>query len=81
MSTYILNIKNGKNIITFPFTELRFIFEVGNTRVEELDDNGEVTGTIEADWGTIEGYFEIWKKEGVKKIKSIEQLKEVVARY
>lgn len=62
-------------------TELRFIFEVGNTRIEEINDNSEVIKTIQADWGTIEGYFEIWKKEGVKKIKSIEQLEEVAGKY
>ena len=62
-------------------TELRFIFEVGNTRIEGLDDNNEVIDNIQADWGTIEGYFEIWKKEGVKKIRTIKQLEEVAGKY
>ena len=54
--------------------ELRFVFECGNTRVEEINEEGEVIDSIDADWGTIEGYFEIWKTEGIGTIKTIEQL-------
>lgn len=61
--------------------ELRFVFEVGNTRVEELDWEGDVAKKLGADWGTIEGFFNIWIKEGVNNIKTIAELEEVATKY
>jgi len=61
--------------------EMRFVFERGNTRVEEIDSEGEVIDSIYADWGTIEGYFKIWKAEGIKTINTIEKLEQVADKY
>lgn len=61
--------------------EMRFVFERGNTRVEEIDSEGEVIDSIDADWRTIEGYFEIWKAEGIKTINTIEKLEQVADKY
>jgi len=62
-------------------TELRFVFERGNTRVEEIDSEGGVIDSIDADWGTIEGYFKTWKAEGIKTINTVEKLEQVADKY
>lgn len=62
-------------------TELRFVFEKGNTRIEEINEDGNVIDSIEADWGIIEGYFEIWKAEGIKTINTIEELEQAADKY
>jgi hypothetical protein len=62
-------------------TELRFVFEKGNTRIEEINEDGNIIDSIEADWGIIEGYFEIWKAEGIKTINTIEELEQAADKY
>lgn len=54
---------------------IRFIFETGNNRIEEFNEDGEVTDVLYADGGTIEGYFIVWKKSD-RKFDTIEELEE-----
>lgn len=45
---------------------IRFIFESGNNRIEEFNEDAEITDVLHADGGTIEGYFNIWKKSNIE---------------
>ena len=57
--------------------EIRFVFEKGNPRIEELDWEGDVVNQMQADWGTIEGYYEVWESTGFK-ANTIAELDELV---
>ena len=58
-------------------TELKFVFEVDNTRIEELNEEGDTINTLVTDWGTVEGLFKVWEKAGVKKVKTISELEKI----
>ena len=61
---------------------LRFIFDDGNNKIEELTDDGRVISVYGSDEETIEGYFSIWKKAGRnKKIQTLSDLNEILDKY
>lgn len=62
-------------------SELRFVFDLGDPRVEEINKEREVVKKLHADFGTIEGFFNVWIKEGVKKFKTIDQLEKIAQKY
>jgi len=43
--------------------ELRFVFERGNYRIEELDFEGDVIKDLKADGGTVKGFFKVYEKQ------------------
>ena len=55
---------------------IRFVFELGNNRIEEFNEFAEITDVLYADAGTIEGYFIAWKESG--RLDTIEELEEYV---
>lgn len=61
-------------------TTLRFIIELGNPRIEELDDEGDIVKALGADMETVRGFFKVWEKENMQ-IKTINELEEVVMQY
>ncbi len=60
--------------------ELRFVFENGNCRIEELDFEGDVVKVLRADGGTVRGFFNIYEKEG-SNIETITELEKVAQKY
>ncbi len=42
-------------------SNLRFIFEEGNDRIEQLDYEGDIVDVLHADGGTVRGFFEIYE--------------------
>jgi len=56
---------------------IRFIFEHGNNRIEEFNEEAEITDVLYADGGTIEGYFNTWKKSD-REFDTIEELEEYI---
>ena len=57
---------------------IRFIFEHGDSRIEEIDEDDYIVNTIRADFSTILGYFDIAKQFGISKIKTLMQLEQIV---
>ena len=55
---------------------LRFVFESGNDRIEELNWEGDVINKTYADRGTIEGLFDIYQKANCKST-TTEELDEI----
>ena len=61
-------------------SELRFVFENGNSRIEQLDFEGDVVKVLRADGGTVRGFFNIYEKEG-SNIETITELEKVAQKY
>ena len=61
-------------------SSLRFVFEDGNDRIEQLDYEGDIVDVLNADKGTVKGFFEAYEA-AESKPRTIVELDEEVEKH